>query len=154
MISAVEDFQKASTSHDDSRRAKECLARAQKLLTQSKKRDYYKILGVRRNADKHTIMKAYRKLAQKWHPDLFQDEDEKARAQEKFIDIAAAKDVLTDPEKRKQYDAGVDPLDPQAGGGHHGGWQHGQWGDFGGQGFNPFGGGGGGQGFTFKFNFG
>jgi len=98
-------------------------------------------------------MKAYRKLAQKWHPDQYQDDAEKARAQEKFFDIANAKDVLTDPEKRQKFDAGEDPLDPQAGHGHHGFHQH--WGDFGGgQGFNPFGQGGGGEGFTFKFNFG
>lgn len=37
-------------------------------------------------------MKAYRKLAQKWHPDNFQDDDEKKRAQDKFIDLAAAKE--------------------------------------------------------------
>jgi DnaJ family protein C protein 3 len=71
------------------------------LLKQSKKRDYYKILGVRRNANKQQINKAYRKLAQQWHPDNFRDDEEKKRAQEKFIDIAAAKDVLTDPEKRQ-----------------------------------------------------
>lgn len=45
---AVDDFQKAVNAHEDSRRAKEQLNRAQKLLKQSKKRDYYKILGVRR----------------------------------------------------------------------------------------------------------
>jgi hypothetical protein len=49
----------------------------------AKKKDYYKILGVRRNADKRQIMKAYRKLAQQWHPDNFQNEAEKQRAQEK-----------------------------------------------------------------------
>ena len=37
-----------------------------------------------------------RKLAQKWHPDNFQDEDEKKKAEKKFMDIAAAKEVLTD----------------------------------------------------------
>lgn len=49
-----------------------------------------------RTASKREILKAYRKLAQKWHPDNFQG-DEKAKAQNKFIDIAAAKEVLTDP---------------------------------------------------------
>ena len=39
-----------------------------KLIKQTKKRDYYKILGVKRSADKKTIIKAYRKLAHKWHP--------------------------------------------------------------------------------------
>lgn len=96
------------------------------------------------------IILAYRKLAQKWHPDNFRDEKEKAKAQEKFFDIANAKDVLTDPEKRAKYDTGEDPLDPQSGGQHQ--W-HQHFGDsvFG-QGF-PFGGGSGG-GHTFKFNFG
>lgn len=42
-------------------------------------------------------MKAYRKLAQKWHPDAFSGEDEKKRAEKKFHEIAAAKEVLTDP---------------------------------------------------------
>uniref|UniRef100_A0A7E4VN23 J domain-containing protein n=1 Tax=Panagrellus redivivus TaxID=6233 RepID=A0A7E4VN23_PANRE len=148
---AVDDFQKAHTAHESSRRAKEGLMRAQKLLKQSKKRDYYKILGVRRNANKREIMKAYRKLAQKWHPDLFQDDDEKKKAQDKFIDIAAAKDVLTDPEKRQQFDQGIDPLDPEAQQGGHG--HHGFHGfhdmPFGG-GFNPFGDGG--Q-HSFKFHF-
>jgi len=101
-ILAIEDFQKAVNAHGDSREAKEALNRAQKLMKQAKKKDYYKILGVRRNADKRQVMKAYRKLAQQWHPDNFQDDAEKARAQEKFIDIANAKDVLTDPEKRRR----------------------------------------------------
>ena len=63
---------------------------------QASKRDYYKILGLRRNAGKKEITKAYRKLAQKWHPDNFQDETEKKAAEKKFMDIAAAKEVLTD----------------------------------------------------------
>lgn len=58
-------------------------------------------------------MKAYRKLAQKWHPDNFQG-DEKKSAEKKFIDIASAKEVLTDPEKRRKFDAGEDPLDPES----------------------------------------
>lgn len=81
-------------------RAKEGLQTAQKRQKQAKKRDYYKILGVRRNANKKQINKAYRKLAQKWHPDNFQDEDEKKAAEKKFMDIAAAKEVLSDPGKR------------------------------------------------------
>lgn len=147
-FSAVDDFQKALNAHDGNRKAKEGLARAQKLLKQSKKRDYYKILGVRRNANKREIKKAYLKLAQKWHPDNYQDDEEKKRAQDKFIDIAAAKDVLTDEEKRRQFDQGIDPLDPESQ--QHGGF-HGFNGDpFGGHGF-PFGGGDGA--YSFKFNF-
>lgn len=49
-----------------------------------------------RSANKKQIIKAYRKLAREWHPDKFEGED-KAMAEKKFIDIAAAKEVLTDP---------------------------------------------------------
>ena len=49
-----------------------------------------------RSANKKQIIKAYRKLAREWHPDKFDGED-KAMAEKKFIDIAAAKEVLTDP---------------------------------------------------------
>lgn len=50
-----------------------------------------------RSAQKKEIIKAYRKLAQQWHPDNFQDPEEKKQAEKKFIDIAQAKEVLTDP---------------------------------------------------------
>ena len=64
-------------------------------------KDYYKILGVDRKAGEKDIKKAYRKLARKYHPDVNPD-DEKFK--EKFIDINEAHEVLSDPEKRKQYD--------------------------------------------------
>lgn len=86
---------------------------------QAERRDYYKILGVPRTATKQQIVKAYRKMAQKWHPDAYQG-DQKKFAEKKFIDIAAAKEVLTDPEKRKQFDMGEDPLDPEGGQGFRG----------------------------------
>lgn len=50
-----------------------------------------------RSAQKKEIIRAYRKLAQQWHPDNFQDPKEKKQAEKKFIDIAQAKEVLTDP---------------------------------------------------------
>ncbi|CAJ0610274.1 unnamed protein product [Cylicocyclus nassatus] len=111
---AIEDFQKAQKVNEESRRAREGLDKAQKLKKQAGKRDYYKILGVKRNASKRDITKAYRKMAQKWHPDNFNDAAEKKKAEAKFIDIAAAKEVLSDDEKRAQYDQGIDPLDPEA----------------------------------------
>lgn len=145
---AVRDYETAQQTSDNDKQIREGLEKAQRLLKQSQKRDYYKILGVKRNAKKQEIIKAYRKLAQQWHPDNFQDEVEKKRAEKKFIDIASAKEVLTDPEKRSRFDAGEDPLDPESqqggGGAHfHRGWN--QW-----QGFNPFGSGGP---FNFKFHF-
>jgi len=108
---AVNDFRKALELDENFQRAKEGLERAQKRQKQASKRDYYKILGVKRNARKKEIKKAYRKLAQKWHPDNFQDEDEKKRAEKKFMDIAAANEVLTDEEMRQRFDSGEDPLD-------------------------------------------
>ncbi|XP_073403224.1 dnaJ homolog subfamily C member 3-like [Dendrobates tinctorius] len=139
---AVEDFQQAKELDGENEEINQGLERAQKLLKQSQKRDYYKILGVKRNANKQEVIKAYRKLAQQWHPDNFQSEEDKKEAEKKFIDIAAAKEVLTDPEMRQKVDAGEDPLDPenQQGSGHHQQWPFG---------FNPFSSGN----FHFKFNF-
>ncbi|MCP9263048.1 DnaJ subfamily C member 3 [Dirofilaria immitis] len=96
---AIEDYQKAVNGHEESRRAREGLHRAQKLKKQKcKQRD---------------IIKAYRKEAQKWHPDNFSDEKEKQIAEKMFVDIADAREVLIDPEKRARYDNGEDPLDPE-----------------------------------------
>lgn len=63
--------------------------------------DYYKTLGVEKNADAEDIKKAYRKLALKYHPDRNPNNRE---AEEKFKKISEAYAVLSDPEKRKQYD--------------------------------------------------
>lgn len=64
-------------------------------------KDYYSTLGVERNAEAATIKKAYRKLAQKYHPDRNPDDK---NAEERFKQITEAYAVLSDPEKRKQYD--------------------------------------------------
>ena len=121
------------------------LRRAEAALKQSKEKDYYKILGVRRDASKREIKKAYRKLALEWHPDKHQgSEEEKAKAAAKFQDIGEANEVLTDDEKRAKFDRGEPVFENQGGGGgqRHGGFP-----------FNfPGGGGGGGQ-QTFHFSF-
>jgi len=64
--------------------------------------DYYKLLGVKRDASVPEIKKAFRKQAMKWHPD--KNKDNPKKAQEMFTKIANAYEVLTDPEKRKIYD--------------------------------------------------
>jgi len=64
--------------------------------------DYYQLLGVNRNATPVEIKKAYRKLAQKYHPDKAQGN--KAEAEAKFKKISEAYAVLSNPEKRKEYD--------------------------------------------------
>ena len=63
--------------------------------------DYYKILGVAKNADDAEIKKAYRKLARKYHPDVNPND---AGAKKKFQEINEANEVLSDPDKRKKYD--------------------------------------------------
>ncbi|MCW4045684.1 MAG: molecular chaperone DnaJ [Candidatus Bathyarchaeota archaeon] len=66
----------------------------------AEKRDYYEVLGVQRNASKDEIKDAYRKLALQYHPDRNKSPD----AEEKFKEISEAYAVLSDDEKRQQYD--------------------------------------------------
>ncbi|EIW68583.1 hypothetical protein TREMEDRAFT_44445 [Tremella mesenterica DSM 1558] len=123
------------------------LQKAQKLLKISKQKDYYKILGVRRDADDRTIKKAFRKAAKTAHPDV-------GGTQEKMQALNEAYETLIDPELRKRYDNGDDPNDPTSNQqqnpfAHHGGapFQFFQQGGFpgAGQGYQfHFGGGGGG----------
>jgi len=77
--------------------------------------DFYKILGVPRNASEDDIKKAYRKLARKHHPDLNPGSKE---SEARFKEVSEAYEILTDAEKRKNYDQFGDPNGPtaQAGG--------------------------------------
>lgn len=104
------------------------------------KRDYYEVLGVSKSASKDEIKKAYRKLSKQYHPDINKEPD----AADKFKEIAEAYEVLSDDQKKAQYDQ-FGHTDPNQGFGGFGGSDFG--GGFGGfeDIFNTFFGGGGGS---------
>ena len=118
--------------------ANDGLGRAETALKQSKEKNYYKILGIPRSADKREIKKAYRALALKWHPDKVSEED-KEKANAMFADIGEAYEVLSDDEKKSKYDRGEEVFENQGGQQRQNNPFHG------------FPGGGGGQTFTFNF---
>jgi len=109
------------------------------------KRDYYEVLGVDKNADDAELKKAYRVLAKKYHPDMNPGD---AEAEKKFKEASEAYAVLSDPEKRRQYDQfGHAAFDGGAGGGgfDFDGFNFGDMGDIFGDLFGDFFGGGGGR---------
>ena len=71
------------------------------MATQTKDKDYYGVLGVKKSASVEDIRKAFRKLARKYHPDVNPGDK---TAEEKFKTLSEANDVLSDPKKRKIYD--------------------------------------------------
>ena len=84
------------------------------------KRDYYEVLGVERNADENTLKHAYRALAKKYHPDMNPGDKD---AEKKFKEASEAYAVLSDPEKRRQYDQfGHAAFDGTGGAGGFGGF--------------------------------
>ncbi len=83
------------------------------------KRDYYEVLGVDKNADEAAIKKAYRVLAKKYHPDMNPGDKE---AEKKFKEASEAYAILSDPEKRRQYDQFGHSAFEQGGGGGFGGF--------------------------------
>ncbi|KAI0317606.1 hypothetical protein OF83DRAFT_1120519 [Amylostereum chailletii] len=143
---AVRTFERAwDASGGGNREIHARLTKAQRLLKQSRQKDYYKVLGVSRDADDKTIKKAYRRAVMSAHPD-------KGGSEAKMATVNEAYEVLSKPELRQRFDNGDDPNDPTSG-------QPG-----GGGGPNPFahffqqsGGGGGfqfqqGNGFNFHFS--
>jgi curved DNA-binding protein len=85
------------------------------MASRTERRDFYEVLGVRRDASPDEIQRAYRRLARKYHPDVNKDPE----AEERFKDVSEAYDVLSDPDDRERYDTfghdfrhvpdGVDP---------------------------------------------
>ncbi|KAF0312763.1 DnaJ 1 [Amphibalanus amphitrite] len=104
-------------------------------------KDFYKVLGIGRNASDDEIKKAYRKMALKFHP----DKNKSPGAEEKFKDIAEAYEILSDKTKKEIFDKyGEEGLKGNMGGGGGGGGGMGQPGGMGGM--------GGGQGFTYAYH--
>ena len=97
-------------------------------------KDYYGILGVEKSASDDEIRRAYRKLAKKYHPDA--NQDNKAEAEAKFKEVSEAYEVLSDKQKKSNYDNYGDPNGPFGGaaGGNGGGYY-----SYGGSGFDGFG---------------
>ncbi|KAF8449637.1 hypothetical protein BGX38DRAFT_1254205 [Terfezia claveryi] len=151
-------LEKTREQHPNDQRLLNLSREAQMMLRRSKSKDYYKVLGVPRDASEKEIKKAYRRLAKEWHPDTYQGDLGKEDVEKKYAQIGEAWEVLGNEELRARFDRGDDPNDqtqqnPFAQGGHpFGGGFHGFPG--GGQQFHfrqggPFGGDGGG----FKFHF-
>uniref|UniRef100_A0A1B6M3I0 J domain-containing protein n=1 Tax=Graphocephala atropunctata TaxID=36148 RepID=A0A1B6M3I0_9HEMI len=106
---AVQDYEKLC-SMDKSRENKRLLTDAKCALKRSKRKDYYKILGVERNASTDDIKKAYRKRALVHHPDRHANasDGEKKDQEKKFKEVGEAYGILSDPKKRARYDNGQD----------------------------------------------
>lgn len=134
---AIATLNTAKEHHQDSQLIQEKLQEAQVQLKRSKTKDYYKVLGVSKDADEATIKKAYRKATKEFHPDKAMAKGvPKDDAEKKMASINEAYEVLSDPELKARFDQGDDPNDQQQGGNpFHG---------------SPFGGGGGHQQFVFR----
>jgi len=108
---AVGDAERALNLDPTSNDLKQQLRESKVELKKSKRKNYYKILGVHKDATEKDIKKAFRKMAIKWHPDKFANDTEENRkkAEERFKEIGEAYEVLKDPKMKQRYDAGVDP---------------------------------------------
>lgn len=151
---SIETLKKAKEAHSDKQdMINEKMKEAEMLLRRSKVKDYYKVIGVPRDADGRQIKAAYRKLSKIHHPDKAAKQGlTKEHAEKKMAEINEAYEVLSDPELRARFDRGDDP-NSQGGGGGGGGQPHPFHGHpFGGQQFMYQQGSGGGQ--QFKFHFG
>lgn len=154
--SAVRTLNEANEHHQGNQKVHQLLNKAQLELKKSKQKDYYKVLGLTRDASDREIKKAWRNLSKQYHPDKASAHGiDKEEAQKKMAAINEAYEVLSDPELKQRFDNGDDPNNPEQQQGHpfHGspfGGPGGQQFFFkqGGGGGGPFGGGGGG----FKFS--
>jgi DnaJ family protein C protein 3 len=135
---AIRTLDGAKEHHPSHNKIQELLQKAHTLLKRSKQKDYYKVLGVSRDAEDREIKKAYRKLTKVYHPDKASSNGiTPEEAQKKMSAVNEAYEVLSNPELKERFDRGDDPNNPeqQQGGPFHG---------------SPFGQGQGGQQFFFR----
>jgi DnaJ homolog subfamily C member 3 len=117
---AMATLNTAKEHHPSSQAVQQKLQEAQVLLKRSKQKDYYKVLGVDREADDRTIKRAYRNLVKLHHPDKAAGRGlTKEQAEKKMAQINEAYEVLSDPELKAKFDRGEDPNDPMAQQGGH-----------------------------------
>ena len=123
---ALSDYQQAhQLQPKEFKGVEDKIKAAKQKAKEASKKDYYKILGVAKDATDADIKKAYRKAAAIWHPDKNNQgtEEEKKKADKMFKDINEANTVLSDPETRRKFDMGAyDPSDPSGGMGGMGGF--------------------------------
>jgi DnaJ family protein C protein 3 len=107
---AVRTLESAKEHHPQSQKLHETLAKAQTLLKRSKTKDYYKVLGLNRDASDRDIKRAYRKLSKQHHPDKASAQNiTPEEAQKKMAAINEAYEVLSDEELKERFDRGDDP---------------------------------------------
>lgn len=116
---AIRTLKTAEETHGGNQKLQELQQKAQTLLRRSKQKDYYKVLGVQRDADERDIKRAWRKLSVQHHPDkAAQKGISQEEAQKKMAAINEAYEVLSDPELRQRFDHGDDPNDNSRQQGH------------------------------------
>ncbi|KAJ4321535.1 hypothetical protein N0V94_002854 [Neodidymelliopsis sp. IMI 364377] len=100
--------------HHQHQRIQELLQKAHTLLKRSKQKDYYKVLGLTRDAGDRDIKKAWRKLTKLYHPDKASSQNTTPEeAQKKMAAVNEAYEVLSDPELKERFDRGDDPNNPE-----------------------------------------
>ncbi|KAG8342726.1 DnaJ domain [Trypanosoma vivax] len=118
---AEEELKRVQELQPNDSRMREYKHRLEKAKRAAARKNYYKILGVKKTADATEIRRAYRHLAKTLHPDKLVGQNlspkERQKAEERFRDINEAKEILLDNEKRSRYDAGEDPTKPPGQGG-------------------------------------
>merc|ERR1712223_858351 len=116
---AVRDFEQVNKMERGNHEYRQLLSNAKLELKKSKRKDYYKILGVDRSANEEEIKRAYRKRALVHHPDRHSgaSEEERKEHERKFKEVGEAYGILSDTKKRARYDNGHD-IDDLEGHGH------------------------------------